>query len=66
MDRLAKGFRSATADLHKKAYTAVINESDESFGRLTVFRPKLKDLRMLFEIEKPDPGAVAYTKDNSF
>src|SRR5208283_832120 len=37
--------------------------SDESSGRLTVFRAPGKDLRMLFEIEKPDPGAVAYADD---
>lgn len=63
MDRLSKGFRSATADLHKTAYTSVIKQSDESFGRLTVLRKSSKDLRMLVEIEKPDPGAVAYAND---
>lgn len=63
MDRLAKGFRGATADVHKIAYTAVIKQSEESSGHLTVFRKKAKDLRMLFEIEKPDPGAVAYADD---
>ena len=60
MDRLSKGFRGLTADLHKTAYTAVIKQSDESFGRLTVFRAQPKDLRMLVEIDKPDPTAVAY------
>ena len=60
MDRLSKGFRAVTADVHKIAYTAVIKQSDESTGRLTVFRAKAKDPKMLFEIVKPDPGAVSY------
>jgi len=63
MERLSKGFHAATADVHKIAYTNVIKQSEESSGRLTVFRAKSRDLRMLFEIEKPDPGAVAYADD---
>ena len=59
MDRLSKGFRGLTADLHRITYTAVIKQAEESSGRLTVFRAQPKDLRMLVEIEKPDPGAVA-------
>jgi outer membrane lipoprotein-sorting protein len=59
MDRLSKGFRGLTADLHRITYTAVIKQADESSGRLTVFRAQPKDLRMLVEIDKPDPGAVA-------
>src|SRR5271157_1798339 len=63
MERLSKGFHSVTAEVHKIAYTAVIKQSDESSGRLTILRAKSKDLHMLFEIEKPDPGAVAYADD---
>jgi len=63
MDELSRGFRSVTADVNKVAYTAVIKQSDESSGHLTVYRRKAKDLRMLFEIVKPDPGAVSYADD---
>jgi outer membrane lipoprotein-sorting protein len=63
MDRLAKSFHSVTADLHETAYTAVIKESDEKFGHLTIFRAPNKDLRMLFEIEKPDPGAISFANN---
>ena len=60
VDRLSKGFHALTADVRKIAYTAVIKQSDESSGRLTVFRAPGKDLRMLFEIEKPGPGAISF------
>ena len=60
IDKAAAGFRGLTAHIKKASYTAIIKESTEEEGKMTLFRPKPKDLRMLVEFEKPEIRAVAY------
>ena len=60
LDKAAIGFRGLTASIRKTTYTAIIKESTEESGRMTLFRPKPKDLRMLVEIDKPEIRAVSY------
>jgi outer membrane lipoprotein-sorting protein len=60
LDKAATGFRGLTASIKKTSYTAIIKESSEEYGRMTLFRPKPKDLRMLVEFEKPEIRAVAF------
>lgn len=60
MDRSAAGFRGLTASLRLISYTAIVKETSEESGRITIFRPKPRDMRMLVEISRPSARAVAY------
>jgi len=60
LDKAAIGFRGLTANIRKVSYTAIIKESTEESGKMTLFRPKPKDLRMLVEFDKPEVRAVAF------
>lgn len=60
MDKASVGFRGLTAKVRKTTYTALIKESSEESGTMTLFRPKPKDLRMLIDFTKPDPRAVGF------
>jgi outer membrane lipoprotein-sorting protein len=60
MDKASAGFRGITAAVKKVSYTAVIKETAEETGKMSLFRPKPKDMRMLVEFSKPDERAVAF------
>jgi outer membrane lipoprotein-sorting protein len=60
LDKAAPAFRSLKANLKKLTYTAVIKESAEESGAITLLRPRPKDLRMLIEISRPDQKGVYY------
>ena len=60
MDRAAEGFRGISATVKKVSFTAVIKESTEETGKMALYRPKPKDMRMLVEFAKPDERAVAF------
>lgn len=60
MDQAAAGFRGLTAKIKKTDYTAVIKESAEESGRITMRRPKPRDLKMLAEFSAPEERAVAF------
>ena len=60
LDKAAIGFRGLTASIKKTTYTAIIKESNEESGKMTLFRPKPKDLRMLVEFDKPEIRAVSF------
>jgi outer membrane lipoprotein-sorting protein len=60
MDKSAAGFRGLTASIRMISYTALVKETSEESGQITIFRPKPRDMRMLVEISKPSARAVAY------
>jgi outer membrane lipoprotein-sorting protein len=60
MDEAAVGFRGLTAAVRQVSYTFVIKEMTEESGKITLLRPKPKDLRMLVEYSKPEQRAVAF------
>lgn len=60
LDRAAAGFRGMTARIRKISYTALVKETSEESGRIVLYRPKPKDLRMLVEFDQPSPRAVAF------
>ena len=60
LDQAARGFRGMTAKIKKISHTAVIKESTEETGRITLFRPKPRDLKMLAEFTAPEERAVAF------
>lgn len=60
LDRAAAGFRGMTAQIRKISYTALVKETSEESGRIVLYRPKPKDLRMLVEFDQPAPRAVAF------
>lgn len=60
VDQSASGFRGLTAKIKKTDYTAVIKESTEESGRITMRRPKPRDLKMLAEFSAPEERAVAF------
>jgi outer membrane lipoprotein-sorting protein len=62
MNQSAAGFKGLTAHLQKLSYTAVIKETMEESGTITLFRPKPRDLRMLVEFTKPDERAVSFAE----
>lgn len=59
MDKSAAGFRSLTAKLKSTTYTALIKDTEEKSGRLTLLRPKLKEMKMLVEFDQPNPQSVS-------
>jgi outer membrane lipoprotein-sorting protein len=59
MDRAAKEFKSATADLKQVEYTAVIKESTEESGVLRIKRTN-KGVTAITEYTKPEPHAVLF------
>lgn len=63
MDALSKGFRSMTADLKRIVFTYFAKDTDEAYGRMSLYRPTPQDLRMLVEFTKPEERAVAYAKN---
>jgi outer membrane lipoprotein-sorting protein len=60
IDQAASGFKGLTAKIRKTDYTAVIKESAEESGQITLRRPKHKELKMLAEFTAPDQRAVAF------
>jgi len=60
LDRAASGFRGMKAQIRKISYTALVKETSEESGRMVLYRPKPKDLRMLVEFDQPSPRAVAF------
>jgi outer membrane lipoprotein-sorting protein len=60
LDKAAAGFRGMTAQIRKISYTALVKESDEESGRIVLYRPKPKDLRMLVTFDQPSQRAVAF------
>ncbi len=60
LDRAAAGFRGMTAQIRKISYTALVKETSEESGRIVLYRPKPRDLRMLVEFDQPSPRAVAF------
>jgi len=62
MDKSAAGFRGLTANVKMTSYTAIVKESSDESGKITLFRPKPRDMRMLVEFMQPSPRAVAFQK----
>lgn len=60
MDKSAAGFRGLQANVRRLSYTAVIKDSSEESGRISIYRPRPRDLRMLVEFDRPDPRAVSF------
>lgn len=60
MDRSAAGFRGLTASVKVISYTALVKETSEESGNITIFRPKPRDMRMLVEFSKPSARAVSF------
>ncbi len=60
MDRAAVGFTGMTADIKSVSHTFIIKDTTEESGRMTLVRPKPKDMRMLVEFTTPAPRAVAF------
>jgi len=59
MDKAAKEFKSATADLKQVEYTAVIKESTEENGVLRIKRNN-RNVTAITEYTKPEPHAVLF------
>lgn len=59
MDKAAKEFKSATADLKQVEYTAVIRESTEEIGVLRIKRSN-RNVTAITEYTKPEPHAVLF------
>jgi outer membrane lipoprotein-sorting protein len=55
MDQASSTFKGLTADLRKVAHTEVINKDDIDEGTIAVKRMKAKDMRVLIDIQRPDP-----------
>lgn len=60
MDRSAAGFRGLTATVKMTSYTALIKESSDESGVMSLYRPKPRDMRMLIEFKQPEARAVAF------
>lgn len=61
MDKAALGFTGLSADLQSVSHTFIIKDTTEESGRMTLQRPKPRQMRMLVEFTKPEPRAVAFS-----
>jgi outer membrane lipoprotein-sorting protein len=60
LDKSAAAFRGLTAGVRVTSYTAIVKETTEETGKITIYRPKPRDLAMLVEFVQPSPRAVAF------
>lgn len=60
LDQSSLGFRGLIAQVKQISYTHVIQDTSEESGKITLFRPTPKDLRMLVEFQQPEVRAVAF------
>ena len=60
MDRGAKDFKSFTAKLKRTDYTAVLNESDEMTGTMTMRRVK-NGIEALTQVAEPNPHSIYFS-----
>ena len=58
MDQASRKFTSLSADVRKVSHTGVINVDTEDVGTVEMKRPKPHDIRMLLNIQPPDPKQV--------
>lgn len=58
MDRAASSFKALSANAKSVQHTAVINEDNTDIGRILLKRSK-HDMRMLVELQQPDPKSIA-------
>ncbi|MDX1981941.1 MAG: outer-membrane lipoprotein carrier protein LolA [Bryobacteraceae bacterium] len=54
MDAAASGFRGATANIRKISYTAVIKDSAEEKGKVTILRAKPREMQLRMDLTAPD------------
>lgn len=60
MDKAALGFTGLTADIKSVSHTFIIKDTTEETGRMTLQRPKPRQMQMLVEFTTPAPRAVAF------
>lgn len=60
MDGAASGFRGATAKIRKLSYTAVIKDSSEEKGMVTILRAKPKEMQLRMDLTSPDTKAWVF------
>lgn len=60
VDKAAAGFKSLSANMKRVSHNGVINDDEMEEGSIAVKRAKNGDLRMLVNIQKPDPKTVAF------
>jgi outer membrane lipoprotein-sorting protein len=58
MDKATAKFTSLSADMRKVSHTGVIDADTEDVGTVRMKRPKPHDIRMLLDINPPDPKQV--------
>lgn len=54
MDAAASGFRGASANIRKISYTAVIKDSAEEKGKVTILRVKPREMQLRMDLTAPD------------
>jgi outer membrane lipoprotein-sorting protein len=62
MDKAASDFRSLSADIEQRKYTAVVQDTSTETGQIFVRR----DQKMRLDITKPDPKTILRTGDSLF
>jgi len=60
MDEAGQTFRGMTAGIRKISYTAIIKESTEESGKITLRCPKPRQVHALIQFDKPDPKSIAF------
>lgn len=60
VDQAAATFRGMTAKIFKTSYTAVIKESTEESGVITMRSPKPRQVAALINFDKPAPKSIAF------
>jgi outer membrane lipoprotein-sorting protein len=60
MDDAAVAFKGMSAGIKRVTHTAVLNDSAEETGTVTMLRVSPRDVRMLIEFTAPDPKSIAF------
>jgi outer membrane lipoprotein-sorting protein len=60
MDAAAASFRGMTAKVVKTSFTAIIKDTIEESGTMTLRSPKARQVHALIQFEKPDRRSIAF------
>jgi len=60
MDEASPSFKGMTAKVKRLTHTAVLNDTSEETGTVSILKAGPKDMRMLIELTQPDPKSYSF------
>lgn len=65
MDASGASFRAMSARIKRVSHTAVLNDNTIETGSVRMKRPKANDLRVVMELNEPDPKSIAFANNKA-